>query len=44
MPPDVINNIQLPKPRSETFRSYTEVINRIRAYSKEAGFYISNNN
>ena len=40
MPPDVINNESVPKPRQETFKCITDLVARIRAYSNEAGFFI----
>ena len=40
MPPDVVNDQTLPKPRVETFETLLDIINRIKMYAKEVGFFV----
>lgn len=40
MPRELLNGCSIPKPRSDLFKKKDEIVERVKAYSKEAGFSI----
>lgn len=40
MPRETINDQSIPKPRSELFKKKDEIVERVKSYSREAGFSI----
>lgn len=40
MPRETINGQSIPKPRSDLFKKKDEIVERVKAYSREAGFSI----